>query len=474
LKTSALMTAAVIGTPVQHSLSPAIFRKIAAMENCGLEYSKEDVTTAQLDQFLNQLRSDENRVGVNVTIPHKEAVMPHLDQISNEAKAIGAVNVVQHEGKSLLGFNTDVIGIESTFKKLTVELKGRSAFLWGAGGSAKAVCYALGRAGAREVCIYNPRSSRGAEIAKQFQTLFPATEFKEVNHFSGLNHSFALVVNSTPVGMHSSQGKSKEAAQEDELFFSGLEQLNFEPGAVAFDLIYTPRSTPFLRRAQRLKLRPENGLGMLIDQALASWKIWVGPLKNEKILHEDLAKYLQGILNLRENQKPIFLTGFMAVGKSSVAVNLAKLIGRTAVDTDQVVVERAGKSIADIFSIDGEPAFRKLEAETIAELSHQKNKVVSLGGGALMHGKNLEVIQASGALVYLSASESVLETRLMKEGVNRPLLSGLNSAERMDKIKELLDLRKPIYEAADITINTDHQSLDSVVEAVLTEVGNLA
>ena len=137
----------------------------------------------------------------------------------------------------------------------------------------------------------------------------------------------------------------------------------------------------------------------------------------------------------------------MASGKSRTGRALAERLGRTFVDTDAVIVERAGKSITDIFAQDGEAAFRQMERDIIAEIArNEAPQVVSLGGGALNQPENLKVIRESGTIIRLWASPEILSERIGRKNT-RPLLANLSDdEERLVKIKTMLKEREPIYE----------------------------
>ena len=158
---------------------------------------------------------------------------------------------------------------------------------------------------------------------------------------------------------------------------------------------------------------------------------------------------------------PIFLTGFMATGKSKVGRVLARKLNCRFVDTDELIQDRASRTISEIFETDGEELFRQLEYECLVEASRQSRVVVALGGGAITQERNREVIRsAAGVLVCLEAEvETILERVGRKEA--RPLLAGLDAEGKREKISRLLAERAPYYAMADFTI---HSSADSTAE----------
>lgn len=456
------MKAAVIGQPVSHSLSPAIFKFLRARELSPLEYEAREISPIGLAPFIAQMKEDNEWRGVNVTIPHKEEVLSLLDQVSPDAESLGAVNVVQRKEGALYGFNTDVIGIEKTFHYAGFSVNGKTCLVIGAGGSAKAVLHVLGTCGAKTVFVYNPRSNRGQILVEKFKALFPLTHFYSTQTLSlGTGEEFSLLVNTTPVGMN--------IIEPD--FFEPLAALQIKNDALAFDLIYTPKETLFLKKTKSMGIRGVGGLGMLVDQAIATWELWFGTLRELDHSRDELLQYLNGILKCRENPRPIFLTGFMGVGKSTIAQELCKSTGRRFFDTDRVIESKTHLTIAEIFAQQGEASFRELEKTTVAELCADQGAVIALGGGVLNQTENLDHIKNAGTLIYLSANEDTLNQRLEKGAKSRPLLADLNPVQRRSKIKELLKVRLPIYEKAHFSVGIDDLRPVEAAEKILLAIG---
>lgn len=288
--------AAVIGSPVSHSLSPAIFSFLAQwLSVTEFHYAAREVQSSELKTFLNDLRQSSGFVGLNVTIPHKEAIVGELDEATPEARAIGAVNVVQVREARLLGHNTDVVGVTKTLEQHHCRVEGESAWVWGAGGAARAVCYALGQEGARIVHIANRDAERGQKLAESIGAIFPRTAFVAIPAGSAaVDGPLSLVVNATPIGM-----KNAARSVNAEEFFRLLPKLDRTADALAFDLVYNPERTPFLSVAEDSGLRVVGGLDMLIYQALATWEIWFGPAQGLAAAKDDLAEHLRAILQAR-------------------------------------------------------------------------------------------------------------------------------------------------------------------------------
>jgi shikimate kinase len=165
----------------------------------------------------------------------------------------------------------------------------------------------------------------------------------------------------------------------------------------------------------------------------------------------------------------IALIGFMAVGKSAVGRNLAKRLGRRFIDLDRMIEKRAGLKVREIFESLGEPYFRELEKQTLAELLQQPDHVIATGGGVVMDDENLRLLKDKALIVCLTASTDTILARV-GSGTKRPLLRGPNRRER---IEELFKLRAEKYAQAHVTVDTSKLTLDQVVEQILAAVDNI-
>jgi len=272
--------AALIGHPVSHSLSPAIFSFLSRRFRREIQYDALDIAPGELKRALGLLRSLDF-VGCNVTIPHKEKVIACLDRVSNEARVIGAANVVHNRSGELIGYNTDVLGIIQTLREAHVRIRGREVALYGAGGAAKAVAYAMGILGAKDVWIVNRTPRRARELAKKFETCFSKTRYHVVAWDAfPRDREIGLWVNATPLGM---TGFPRSRA------FSFPRDKN----GAAFDLVYRPEETPFLKKASAAGLKTIGGLDMLVWQAIGTWELWFGKMPRKHETKAALKKFLK-------------------------------------------------------------------------------------------------------------------------------------------------------------------------------------
>jgi shikimate kinase len=173
----------------------------------------------------------------------------------------------------------------------------------------------------------------------------------------------------------------------------------------------------------------------------------------------------------------IYLTGFMGSGKSTIGPILANTLGWDFFDLDKLIENKAGKKIREIFDQEGENYFRKLETETLKEISESHNIIISLGGGAIANKENLEILKKTGKIIYLKVSLDTVYHRLRYKK-DRPALTkndseSLNKEEMTNRIKELMNARAKYYEQADCTIDTDKISLGKTVDKIVKIISKM-
>ncbi len=264
---------AVIGHPIAHSLSPAMHR--AAFDDAGLDatYDAIDVAPSALARFVGDVRAG-RLDGLNVTVPHKEAVRELLDDLDDDARAIGAVNTVVREGARLRGANTDARGLVRALEEADVMLGGASVLVIGGGGAARAAAVGLAEAGA-SICVAARRLEQAASIA--------ATRALALADLDALRRAISpadVVVQSTSASL------SAEAGAE---LASRLPLAHARPSALVVDLVYRPRRTPVLRAAEAAGLRTLDGIGMLVHQGALAWSRWTGLAPPVDVMRRALA-----------------------------------------------------------------------------------------------------------------------------------------------------------------------------------------
>ena len=279
----------LIGYPVKHSLSPAMHSSAFAALNLNWCYVPLPVHPERLGEAIAGLRAL-GFVGANVTVPHKEAVMSYLDEVSPEAQAIGAVNTIAmssavvRDGESI-GYNTDWLGFLTALSESGFDPQGKRAVVLGAGGAARAVVYALARAGA-QVTILNRTLSRAHALVQDFSPLFPSLPLvslpltlQALEERATESH---LLVNATPVGTWPEVDQSPWP-----------EDLAFPAHLSVFDLVYNPRQTKLLRQAQAAGAQVIGGLGMLVHQGAAAFELWTRKKAPVEMMYEAASQILR-------------------------------------------------------------------------------------------------------------------------------------------------------------------------------------
>jgi len=275
----------LIGYPLGHSLSPVIHN--AALKSCGVQgdYSLFPVHPDDqqgLKNLLGRIRNGDI-LGLNVTIPHKQNVIPLLDVLTPTAKAIGAVNTIWMQNGKLTGDNTDVPGFLADLKEFLgnrdLEVVNRKAALvLGAGGSARAVVYALITDG-WDVTISARRLEQTQELVTQFP--IPDSQITSIEYhpttLNTLPPTLSLIINTTPLGMSPNIDAS-----------SWPDGLLFPPNAAVYDLVYNPRETKLVHDARAAGLPATTSLGMLIEQAALAFEIWTACFPHRKTLWDAL------------------------------------------------------------------------------------------------------------------------------------------------------------------------------------------
>lgn len=246
----------VIGDPVLHSKSPAIQNAMIKAVGAEVEYLCQPVKSEELPAFLAAMRAGE-WVGCNVTMPHKGAVIPHLDWVEEGALRCNAVNTICNTDGKLYGYSTDGGGFLRSVAEAGVEVRGKTVTLLGAGGAAASVAWALAQAGVKTLHAANRTVSKAEELCRLAPGLMEPHPF-DSDTLCALAAQSDLLVNATSLGMAGVTGQF-----EDFSFVAAL------PGrAAVFDLIYHPARTELLRHGEERGLIARNGLGMLLHQAV--------------------------------------------------------------------------------------------------------------------------------------------------------------------------------------------------------------
>ena len=407
----------LIGEHLPHSFSKTIHEKIG-----DYRYGLKELRPEELDAFMRRAAFK----GINVTIPYKQVVIPYLDEISEQAQAIGAVNTVVNRGGKLYGYNTDYFGMKALLGHAGIDPKGKKALILGTGGTSRTALAVLTDMGASEVHKVS-RSGRDGALT-----------YEE----AGRDHADAQVlINTTPCGMY----PNLDDCPVDLSAFPDL--------AGVIDAVYNPLRTTLVLEAEKRGIPAEGGLYMLVVQAVYAAELFL----NRKIDSVVTERVYTEILNSKRN---IVLTGMSRAGKTTVGALLAARLGREMMDTDQMIVGREQRAITDIFAAEGEAYFRDAESEMIGVLAPQNGLVIATGGGAVLRQKNVDALKKNGVIIFLDRpAEQILPTD------DRPLA---NTAE---KVAALYEKRYPVYSAACDERVVNDRTAEEVTEKILSVLG---
>ncbi len=399
-----MLKCGLLGEKLGHSYSPQIHSMLADYEYKLFEKSPEE-----LEAFLKSGEFD----GLNVTIPYKKSVMPYCAELSPTAAQIGSVNtIVRRSDGSLYGDNTDAFGFENLILHNGIEVKGKKALVLGTGGASVTAQAVLKNLGASEVVVISRRG--------------------EDNYENIAMHSDAeIIANTTPVGMYPNNGKA------------AVDLTQFPKLSGVLDVVYNPARTALLLQAERLGIPCAGGLYMLVSQAKRSCELFTG-----KSIPDSEIDRIERVLS--HQMQNIVIIGMPGSGKTTVSTMLAEKLGRKIFDTDTIVSENAGMTIPEIFAVQGEAGFRRLETEATAEVGKLSGNIISTGGGVVTVADNYELLHQNGVIVWIERDTN----KLARDGRPISLSSDLN---------ELYAARLPLYDRfADIKADNNGDINDTV------------
>lgn len=279
----------IMAYPVEHSLSPLMHNFYA--EQMGIDFvyvpfkvQKEQVKAAIRGAYALNL------TGMNVTVPHKQTVIPYLKELDSAAKSIGAVNTLVRTEGGYKGYNTDASGFLRAIKGAGIHISGQDCLLIGAGGAAKAVAYILGEQGAASVIVLNRNEQRAWTLAQEMNQLFKRNFMTDLglHDYGRLEEKSWLAIQTTTVGMHPD---IEASPVQDKAFYKKI--------SVAMDVIYTPAKTQFMTLVEEAGGRAISGLDMLIYQGIEAFELW-NP--GQKVSEEIVAKARQMMEEILERQ----------------------------------------------------------------------------------------------------------------------------------------------------------------------------
>lgn len=406
----------LLGKVLAHSFSPEIHALIG-----DYDYKLIELAEDKVEAFLKE----RDFKAINVTIPYKQTVMPMLDEISESAKAIGAVNTVVNRDGKLYGYNTDFDGLKALIESLIPTLKDLKVLILGSGGTSHTAQAVAKSMGAKEIVVASIMGEEGTVSYEEAKTMHSDADF---------------LINTTPCGMY----PNIHTVAVDLDVFDNLKALA--------DVVYNPLRTELVMRASEKGIPAKGGLYMLVMQGIKAAEHFF----SKEIEKSKADEIFNTIIKRREN---IVLSGMPSSGKTTIGNILAKEMGRPLYDIDALIVKRAGCEISEIFEKNGEEYFRDLESAVIAEeVVPLTGAIIATGGGAVLRKENVKNLKKNGKVIFLDRDLSLLTPT-----ADRPTASDLEA------MKKRFEQRYDIYTfTADIRVNGSLNA-EKVAESVKEE-----
>ena len=398
----------LIGGKLGHSYSKIIHEQIA-------DYTYDLLplpTEAEARAFMEKRAF----AAINVTIPYKQLVIPYCDEVDPKAKAIGAVNTIVNRDGKLYGYNTDYAGFAYLAKAHGVDFADKTVLILGTGGTHSTVTAVCRDGGAKEILTASRTGKDGALL------------YSEAMH----RRDVQIIVNTTPCGMFPNVGQ----CLIDPKAFPALEAV--------LDVVYNPFRTELLLRAD-CGVTAAGGFEMLVAQAVFAAEHFTGRQLDTAALIPAVSR------RLRHELANVSIIGMPGCGKSTVGAALAKRLGKRFVDLDAEIEHRTGHNIPDIFAQEGEAAFRRYEAEVLAEVAKDNSQVIACGGGVIKNPANTRALRQNGPVLWVRRPLERLATG------GRPLSKGGAA------LKQLEAERTPLYEAAATAVLENNSTLTEAV-----------
>ena len=403
----------LIGAKLGHSYSKIIHEQLA-----GYQYELIPLPTEAEARAFMERRAF---TAINVTIPYKQLVIPYCEEIDPKAKAIGAVNTNVNRGGKLYGYNTDYAVFAYLARAHNIDFAGKTVLILGTGGThstVEAVC----RDGGAGTILSASRTGK-----------FGALTYNEAMR----RRDVQIIVNTTPCGMYPNVGQ----CLLDPTAFPALEAV--------LDVIYNPFRTELLLRAEEHDITAAGGFEMLVAQAVYAAQHFTGRFYATDSVIPTASR------RLRRQLANVSLIGMPGCGKSTIGSALAKQLGKTFVDLDEEIERRTGNNIPDIFAREGEEAFRRYEAETLADVAKHTGQIIACGGGVIKNPANVRALRQNGSVLWVQRPLGKLATG------GRPLSQGGAA------LKQLQAERTPLYQAAADAVLDNSSTLAAAVQGAV-------
>ena len=359
---------------------------------------------------------------INVTIPYKKDVIPYLDEMDEHAKAIGAVNTIVNQNGKLKGYNTDFTGFLYMVKKHNVHMEGKKVLIIGNGGASAAIQAVVRHEKAGKMVIVDVVTGNGAI---SYDEMFSSHLDAEI------------IINTSPIGMYPRIGNAP------------IDISMFHKCEAVMDVIYNPILTRLCFEAQEMDIKRVHGLEMLIAQAKQSVEFFLDKQIDDQIIDD----IYQDMLKERCN---IVLIGMPSAGKTTIGKMLEDRMQKEFIDLDDVIIEKAGKSIPEIFEESGEAGFRAIETEAAIEVSKLNNKIIATGGGTIKHKVNMDYLRQNGITIFIDRDVD----KLISSDPNRPL------SKSSDALQKMHAERLPLYQKYAAYVAVNNSDIESTVKEI--------
>lgn len=401
----------LLGKSLKHSFSKIIHEDIS-----NIKYDLINLDETELEKFLK----NKDFIGVNVTIPYKEKVIPFLDECDKICQETQVCNTIVNKNNKLFGYNTDYVGLCYLFDVNNVLVENKKVLILGNGATAKTTAYFLVNRKAKQVALLARNNKNNADLLENYQKYL----------------DYEIIINATPVGMYPNVENSLLKLNE----FQHLEAV--------FDVIYNPLKSKLLLEAEKYQIKNFNGLAMLVCQAVFANHYFTEQNYALEIISLEIKRLTYLLTNI------VFI-GMPGVGKSTIGKQLAKRLKRKYVDIDELIVLQEQKSINEIFNDFGEKYFREKEQEIIKQYSLQQGLIICCGGGVVLQEQNIENLKRNGKIILLNRD---LDKIIIDN--QRPLLKNKND------LKLLFEKRWDLYKKSCNIIVDNNASIEEAVNLV--------
>ena len=406
----------LLGANISSSMSPFIHNRIGKLTGNTYEYK---LFEKDMDEALDFIE-DRNFEGLNVTMPYKRDAISYMDELTDLAEEIGAINTIIKRDDKLIGDNTDYYGFIHAIKTRGIVIKGKSCLILGNGGASDSIYLALKDMGATKITRL---SHNDLNKHKQDEYI-----------------DYSVVINTTPVGQGYLEGES---------LINISDFINLK---LVIDINYSPLKTKLIQDAKLERIKTLTGLDMLVTQAICSYEDFMDIELENETREEYIRKIRRDILL----DKNIILIGMPGSGKTTVGKRLSEVLGKEFYDTDEMVEYREGMSPSEIIKMKGEAYFREREREACIVLSQVKGAVISTGGGTILDDRNFYQITGDGIVIYLKKDLNLLDT--MDRPLSRDLLN-------------MYSKRTIHYDTwKDMDVHCEYREVDEIVDEIIERI----